>query len=36
MLDLIKRKEIKMREFLKSPLVQTLKVWESLEPEMTK
>ena len=25
-----------MREFLKSPLVQTLEVWKSLEPEMTK
>ena len=25
-----------MREFLKSPLVQTLKLWETLEPEMTK
>ena len=25
-----------MREFLKSPLVQTLKIWESLEPKMTK
>ena len=36
MLDLIKRKEIKMREFLISPLVQTFKLWESLEPKMTK
>ena len=25
-----------MREFLKSPLVQTLKIWESLEPKMIK
>lgn len=25
-----------MREFLKSPLVQTLKLWETLEPKMTK
>lgn len=24
-----------MREFLKTPLVQTLKLWETLEPEMT-